>query len=1424
MNDRDPVPLVRRFSPVPMAEDASDGEDLSLPSSRFGSVGWAKLLEHARCVILAGAGAGKTFEMRARAEALCKEGKPAFFIRIEDIDVDFEDAFEVGDAELFGAWLTSQDRAYFFLDSVDESRLTSPRAFEKAIRRFGSRIKMGVHRAHVILSSRPYAWRSRSDLDLLKTYLPWDGSEEAPKGEAALPIFAIQDLDEGGIRVFAEHRGATGVPELMNELVRSDLLDYAGRPFDLEVILSKWGRDRALGSRLDLLRTSVIDYLGEIDPDRAELDPLDRTKAADGARRLAAAVVLTGEPGIRVPDGSHSSRGIDARAILTDWDDVLIARLLRRGLFSDPIYGMVRFRHREARELLAAEWFEGHLRRGRSRSEVEALLLRTQYGERIVVPRTRPVQPWLLLLDEDIRKKAAAVAPEIALEGGDVAHLPLIERTRILREVTERIAARMDDRSAQSNDAIVRIAAPDLASETSALLAAHPEHDDVLFFLGRLVWQGRMAACLPALRDVATSLDRGIYSRIVAVRAVMNIGTAAEAAALWDDLLRLEEDMPPRLLAEIARNASADLSTVQQLLRSFERLPAPDRREVTGLTRALCELVDRLPSGKAPLANLVEGIASLLGEPPFIERRNCAISERHARLLPVALRAIERLIENREAAALKSASLTVLGNAHAARQLRDEYGDDPSPRLKELVRAWPDLNDALFWREVAIQRTLLTEKDERLTTDGPVWPWWGTFWGFVPDDIPRILDMAFERSGTDDALVAVSLAYRIARQADAPGPSLDDVRAYLEDHPALAEHFDGLRAAPVSREWKAYRRRERKEKRRRDRKRAVESEHHQRWVEAVRTDPDRVRNPPSAGAGELTNDRYWLFEDVRKMEAEGGRWGGASWHLLVPEFGLEVAHAYRDAAMACWREYRPPLLSEGSKKSGTPIVLLFGLAGLEMEASQHSELFERLDQATVTHALRYPTWELNGFPTWLEAAHRSHPELVLDAVMQEVRHEFAQASEKPYHHIVHDLAYHAPWLHADLVDPLFEALEATTTLESSTLRYAIQIIRSGGAPSTRFSTLIDTLLAQAATPEAVSFLLGACIDVAPMGGIAALEARLSSMSDDDACELVQATLVSLVGSRRHEEGGPRYAAFETVEHLERLHLLAHRHIRREDDIDRRSGRVYRPGVRDDAQDARDELLSRLWQIPGKATYIALRRLEETHPDIAARPWIGVLARRRAEADGDLEPWTAGQVADFHKTQSLVPATTRQLFDASVASLRDLKDWVEKGDDSPFQMWRKSETEGELRNLFAGELKRRAQGRYTCAQENEVANAQRPDLYIQAPSVPFPVPIELKMLDKNWSGPKLCERLRNQLVGDYLREGDARSGIFLLVWAGGQPDRSWRIEGRKVGLSDLGAALEAYWASLSGAYPNVEAVEVVVIDLTAREARSEDLKG
>lgn len=441
------VELIRRFMPISSRSKEWD----FLVAETGKSKRWHEIEDEHRSLIIADPGAGKTFEVITRARKIRERGRRAFFIRIEKIDGNFDQSFEIGTTEEFSAWLCSTEEAWFFLDSVDEAQLETPRALENAVRVFGARIHDALDRAHIFITSREDAWRALPDQTLIEQYLPYGepelaDNEDDTRGqrEPMLKLFRLAGLSEDEIALFASHYGVSDVSDFVDAVKRGDLLRLAERPFDLKALIGVWIADHQLGSRFEVLQRMIGLQLEPISNAKA-LVRIDPAKARNGIRTLAGAVMLTGMSVICLPDGVHSPDRIDPRVLLSGWNESEIDALLRTGLFDDIVYTSVRFRHREIRELLSAEWAHDLLSQPNGRAPVEHLFFRISYDEEVVVPRTRPILPWLILLDDAMRDKALALDPGIASEGGDPSRLPLEVRRVMLRDIVEGIAKEREE-------------------------------------------------------------------------------------------------------------------------------------------------------------------------------------------------------------------------------------------------------------------------------------------------------------------------------------------------------------------------------------------------------------------------------------------------------------------------------------------------------------------------------------------------------------------------------------------------------------------------------------------------------------------------------------------------------------------------------------------------------------------------------------------------------------------------------------------------------------------------------------------------------------------------------------------------------------------------------------------------------------------
>jgi len=261
------IELNRSFAPIP--KDYEFNEELYEFSPYLGLLEnkkWKDLLQLRRVIILAEAGAGKTVEIREVTDRLRGVGKNAFFFRLEHLCSNFEASFEIGTASEFETWLSSNKPGWFFLDSVDEARLTGPKNFEAAIRNLSVKLGDCKKRSHIFITSRLSEWRPQSDLSLIMNRLPFiestttaedperdesgtfDGISDVQnasikQGETELTepsVFSLLQLDKKQIAIFSEARGVRDIDVFLDAIERAEADVYSGRPLDLLELIDYW--------------------------------------------------------------------------------------------------------------------------------------------------------------------------------------------------------------------------------------------------------------------------------------------------------------------------------------------------------------------------------------------------------------------------------------------------------------------------------------------------------------------------------------------------------------------------------------------------------------------------------------------------------------------------------------------------------------------------------------------------------------------------------------------------------------------------------------------------------------------------------------------------------------------------------------------------------------------------------------------------------------------------------------------------------------------------------------------------------------------------------------------------------------------------------------------------------------------------------
>lgn len=778
------------------------------------------------------------------------------------------------------------------------------------------------------------------------------------------------------------------------------------------------------------------------------------------------------------------------------------------------------------------------------------------------------------------------------------------------------------------NSAIERIATSDLTSDALALLGTYGSNDEVVFFLGRLAWQGEMVDCVPPLVKIAEDPCRGRHARIAAIRGVMAVGDVEQKDGVWEKIAEGPGQLDRAIIAELLDWATPTNRGVELLICALEHAAPFERFNIDRLGHALHAYIDRLPmmadgAEYHPLGRLVEGLNGFLEREPYIERGECHVSKEFSWLMPPALHAVDHLVAARSAQAITPAAIAVMRNMPALRFWQgDDIGEYKSS-LSENVPRWRDLNDHLYWTSIVEARARLERKGQLLVDDWQV-AFIGHLWGFGPRDFERCLEWVRTKNA-DDRSVALSRCIQLYIEADRPAAWLEPLRAAVSGDEKLRTMLEArldTKPSPAMAEMEAKHRHWKCEHEKRERK---EKKDRADWVRALKENPDRVLHPAGLKPGQFSSDQYHLLATRMRDGRSTSRVDGANWQALIPEFGEPVARAYREAAVAHWRAYRPELGSEGADTGSVPYSLIFAMTGLAIEAAEDSAFAQRLTPDEARLAFRYITWELNGFPAWFERLYRAFPVIGHEAVAKELAWELEHSmAERPLHYILHDIRYHAPWLHADISALILDWLQTNEMSNADGLRFCLSILAGGGAAPDTLAKLAIEKVRNTTDQRPRWFSLW--VDTDPGAALPALEAALEALSPEDASTFAQQFAVDLLGDRHGT--GTSVGAYRDAKNLKALYILMHRFIRVAEDIERANTGAHSPTLRDDAQEARNRLLNMLVEVPGADAYAAIKELEAEHPEPGYRRWMTVRARERATMDADEPAWTVDQVLDF----------------------------------------------------------------------------------------------------------------------------------------------------------------------------------------------------
>jgi hypothetical protein len=1405
---------------------------------------WEAISAQRRVVILAEAGSGKSTEMREQARVRTVAGQFAVYATVEDVGRDnLDSALMPADQAHLRSWRESDENGWFFIDSVDEAKLSGVR-LERAIRRLGEGITGAERRAHVILSGRITDWEFRRDLTRLNEGLPVPddhvlpppptadqllisalrherrrgGDKETPKKEQALVVL-MTTLDPARIRLFAAAKGAPNLDAFLAQIEAANLWPFAGRPLDLGWLVEFWERHGRLGSLEEMLENSLSKRIGERDPDRARGDGLDDTRALHALERIGAALVLERKSTIAIPDSelviTNEERPLDLAQVLPDWSAAERTRLLSRPVFDPATFGRVRLHNdNEAvvRAYLAARWLRRLRQNNLSRGELFERLFATSYRIELIKPSMQETAAWLAIWDEDVGREIARRAPFLLLTAGDPAGLPTIVRETVLTDVIEQIAAGGRRLPVLDHDSVKRFVQADLAQRVRFLWAKHNGHTEAREKLLWLIWLGQLKECA----DIAEAGLHSIQERrtqIVAGRAIAAGGDVAMKQRYVKYIKARCTALPNGLIVYAIEDLFPKFVSVGDLLEIFQQIDIADSDGGLHIEWQAPGWIQRVKT-RAELEQLLRGFLDQLGPEP--QDIGHTPDEREETYFSAIAGAAARLLEQcrQDEAPLDAIDAALrLGVAH-------RYGRHSLRELKDVAA---ELHRTEARRRLAFWRAAeMRNKHRWLQGQSIEHPIQIELFGYSTrlqiDDVAWLLADAPGRAVESERKLAINTAMRLWRDANEPADVLSKIEQVARADAAMQGAFDlWLNPPPPSPEQIAHDREMSEIREEAEAKHAARDRSWLEFIDRVRRDPNQLRQVRPPNADGVDGRLFHLWQLLSETVDSNSRYAIDSVAPLEPMLGPEVAAALRDGLIQHWRLWTPKLKSARSADERNQINTAdcIGVTGISLEARTKPDWAEQLSSAEALIAASYATLEINGFPSWLSQLAVAKPAEVRKVLMEEVGAELADLEAVTRFGVLEDLSRAAKPVVELMATVLFEELERRHDLTPNALAPMLSVIAGGlREHRERFVKCALDRFNNADDMRVGSLHLAAAFNIDSTTATGALMERLDRIDASAQTALVQLILPSIFGTHFRSDDTARPAL--SFASLQRLVVMAYRIVRIEDDHNRPGGEVYTPDERDHAEQARGAAFNQLVETPGRATFDALLRFAEDPEFPLDKVHLRELARERAAKDSESAPWPPAEVIAFEQTAEAAPRTGKDLQSTALRRLDDMQYDLLHADFAQGSTLKALPDEKAVQNWIADRLRLKQGRAYSVEREPHVVDEKEPDVRLRAKASDASLAVEIKVAE-SWALAQLEAALTDQLCGRYLRGRDGRHGILLVVHQHAR-SKGWQDmeTGAFLTFSEIVSRLRMLADRIAGADPDAPQAEIATLDVSGCE--------
>ena len=1362
---------------------------------------WDDLLESKRVLMISEAGAGKTHECKAKQQDLWKAGEAAFVVELAALaKEELRGLLDPDEETRLDAWLSSQsDVATFFLDSLDELKLTLG-SFELALKRLKKCIGNQLHRARIVITTRPIHLEEQ----LLRKILPVPPAlSSEPSGEtfakAAMGdnwiqrnensnnhsqnwrTVALMPLSDEQIAEFSRNQDVNDPDILLEDLKTRNAQEFARRPQDLIELCADWRVHQRIRTHRQQVETNIRVKLAPRN-NRREPAELSVDKAIEGASRLALAMHMTRRLAIRhsaEADVVYGEAALDPAIILSDWQLNEQKALLERPLFGFASYGRVRFHHRSVAEYLAAKRLLTLREQGMSFRTLKRLLFAETKGKTIVRPSKRSVAGWLALKEDGVFELLRDNEPDVLLNEGDPELLTQPQRNQALCAYSDRYGSGGWRGLQLPGIQAHRFASNELAGEIERIWQSGVENPDVREVLISLIKAGRIDACADIVFEVACDTEASVAERIKALGALVVLDDKR-----LDEIVADIAAADDRWSDQMARIGIACLfpkyMSVDQLCQALRWV----KLEIDGVVNLHWKLPRIIANSKLDysiLTQLRDGIVALISEGLKWTNATSRIESDWSSLREALAATCECGLDVCQSDEWLYASVLSLRLHH--QDSRNSESINSLRRRLENLNA--DSTARLFWVTDDLLQSLHEVKNpiERIhaiiNVDGPV-------------RLQSDRDLAWVSNSLGDTTRDVGERAILLEAALMLPPDRSKWREHAEGlkprvvgEPSLVKRIDDcLKPSKLEKEHLNWDTRLAKQESEQERQRAKD---HERWVAFWL----EISNRP---ADAFSSDRYWntVWNLRYAMRHEGDYSRSSGWNrrFIEEHFDKETADRVRCALMKIWRE-DPPTLPNDKPQGECNIKiahLQLSLAAIYAEA-EDSDWAKKINEEEAWLAARIALDELGNLPHWMRALTAAHPKAVEQVLGSKLSRELkqvpeAQGSSSPFLSKIGN----APEIVKRLLLPRLEswldevgdrACDAENVVGmAERVRQVANIILHHGddAAKEKLKEISLQRLGQQLPCELCQVWISTLMQIDPPAGVNMFEG-LSKKVEPAKISDVVVWFANLFGDRRNKVdlGDERFSP----QLLLKLLRLAYFHVRPQDDA-RHKG-PYSPDTRDVAQQARSSIFSALLESKGEEGWAAKLELAADHLCLHLRDRVLAVAEEKWAQEIDSDVLDEQQAVALEQNFEAPASTNEAMFTIMKDRLSELDESLLR-DHSPREAWAGINVEKAMRRVVARELDHIANSIYIVNQESVTADEKETDIRLCSTVSEHEAVIEFK-LGNRCSAKDLRDAIEKQLVKKYMTAGNRRSGALLVTIAKDRkwkhPDRNGKIDVKKL---------------------------------------------